>query len=135
MANSNPQSELQPRGKHELRQEGTRPGVVFQPDVDILEQADAYVVHADVPGAGPDSVSVRLENGTLTLDAGVVSHAEPSWTPIHAEYRIGGYHREFRMSEDIDAGAVSASVRDGVLTLRLPKRAASRPRQIRVQST
>jgi len=57
-----------------------------------------------------------------------------SWTPLHAEYRLGSYHREFRISEDIDSGGVSAKMQNGVLELVLPKSAGRRPRAIQVQA-
>ena len=56
MANENPTQELQVREKQQLEQESTRPGLVFRPDVDILEQPDAYVIYADLPGADEKSV-------------------------------------------------------------------------------
>jgi HSP20 family molecular chaperone IbpA len=123
--------EIEAREKAELATENTRPGLVFRPDVDILERPDAYVIHADMPGASQETVDINLENGLLTLDARL---AEPDeeLRPLHAEYRSGSYHREFRISEDIDPGAVTATMKDGVLELLLPKSAESQPRRIAV---
>jgi HSP20 family protein len=78
-------------------------------------------------------VDVRLEKGVLSLDARLATLPDPSWRPLHCEYRLGGYHREFRVSEEIDASGVSASMRNGVLELRLPKSARHQPRVIEVQ--
>lgn len=125
---------LQTSEKQEISGEGTRPGPVFQPAIDILERPDAYVIFADLPGADEGSVDVRLERGTLTLDARLATLPDESWSPLHAEYRLGSYHREFRISEDIDDGAVSAKVSNGVLELHLPKNAARQPRSIPVQA-
>ena len=126
--------ELQAREKQELREESTRPGAMFRPDIDILENPDGYVVYADLPGVDDKSVDVRLDRGTLTLDARLATTPEMDWTPIHAEYRLGSYHREFRISEDIDTDGVSAKMHNGVLELVLPKNAARRPRAIQVQA-
>jgi HSP20 family molecular chaperone IbpA len=125
--------EIEPREKAELVTEDTRPGLVFRPDVDILEHPDAYVILADMPGASEESVDIQLDKGVLTLDATAADSAEIG-TARYAEYRAGGYHREFRISEDIDRAAVSAKMKDGVLELRLPKSAASRPRRISVEA-
>lgn len=125
---------LQAREKQELQGEGTRPGPIFRPDVDILERADGYVIYADLPGVDDRSVDVRLDKGTLTLDAQLATRPDPSWSPLHAEYRYGSYRREFRISDDIDADGVSAHMRNGVLELHLPKSAASQPRAIPVQA-
>jgi HSP20 family protein len=125
---------LQPREKQELREESTRPGAVFRPDIDILENPDGYVVYADLPGVDDKSVDVRLDRGTLTLDAQLATLPATEWAPIHTEYRIGSYHREFRISEDIDTAAVAAKMHNGVLELVLPKSAERRPRAIEVQA-
>jgi len=127
-------SDLELREKQPVEGEGIRPGVIFRPDVDILERKDAYIVYADLPGADDQSVDVRLDRGLLTLDAQLASLPESGWNPLHMEYRLGGYHREFRVSEDIDPAGVSASMCHGVLELRLPKAAEHQPRTISVQA-
>ena len=130
---TNDHREIEPREKAELVTEDTRPGLVFRPDVDILEQPDAYVILADMPGVGEDSVDISLDKGVLTLDARAAQD-ESQGTARYAEYRSGGYHREFRISKDIDASAVTARMKNGVLELRLPKSAESRPRRISVEA-
>ena len=125
---------LQARQKQELQEENIRPGAVFRPDIDILENPEAYVVYADLPGVDDKSVDVRLDKGTLTLDAQLATNPESGWAPLHTEYRLGSYHREFRISEDIDTSGVSAMVQNGVLELVLPKSAERRPRAIRVEA-
>jgi HSP20 family molecular chaperone IbpA len=125
---------LQTRNKQELEGEGTRPGPVFRPDIDILERSDAYLIYADLPGADEESVDVRLDRGALSIDARLATLPEEGWVPLHAEYRLGSYHREFRISEDIDAGGVTARVSNGVLELHLPKSAERQPRAIQVQA-
>lgn len=149
--------EIEAREKSELTTEGTRPVPVFRPDVDILEQADAFVIHADMPGANEDTVDIRLDNGVLTLEGRLVSEevditpsasaegetevaettaetARPTALVRHAEYRLGSYRREFRLSKDIDVNAVTARMKDGVLELRLPKTAEMQPRHIAVEA-
>ena len=125
---------LEAREKQELEREGTRPGPVFRPEVDILENQDAYVIYADLPGVDDKSIDVRLEQGTITLDARLATLPEAGWNPLHAEYRIGSYHREFRISDGIDSSGVSAKVSNGVLELRLPKIEEHRPRVVPVRA-
>jgi HSP20 family protein len=126
--------ELRPQGKHALEREGMRPGPVFRPDVDIVEQKDAFVVTADLPGVDDRHVEVHLENGLLTIDGSLAVEPDSTWTPLYAEYRFGGFHREFRLSEAIDADQIEARMTDGVLEVRLPKRSQHRPRQITVRA-
>jgi len=125
---------LEAREKQELEREGTRPGPVFRPDVDILENQDAYVIYADLPGVDDKTIDVRLEQGTLTLDARLATLPEAGWNPLHAEYRTGAYHREFRISDGIDSSGVSAKMNNGVLELRLPKVEEHRPRVVPVRA-
>jgi HSP20 family molecular chaperone IbpA len=130
-----PGQPIEPRDKRALEREGTRPGPTFRPDVDIVEQKDAFVVVADLPGVDDRHVEVRLENGLLSIDAALASEPEASWTPLYAEYRLGGYHREFSLSEAIDADAIEARMSAGVLHLRLPKTSRHQPRRITVQTS
>ena len=132
--NTHEHREIEPREKAELATEDTRPGLVFRPDVDILEQPDAYMILADMPGASEEFVDISLDKGVLTLDARAAVEDEPQGTTRYAEYRSGSYHREFRISKNIDASAVTARMKNGVLELRLPKSAESRPRRIAVES-
>lgn len=134
MANQPENQALQARDKEVLRPEHTRPGPFFRPDVDILEREDGYVIYADLPGVDDQSVDITLDRGTLTIDARLATLPDPSWRPLHREYQLGSYHREFRVSEEIDANAVEAKMHGGVLELHLPKSAEHRPRTIAVQA-
>ena len=125
--------DLQTQEKQALEREGVRPGLVFRPDVDIVERPGEFLVTADVPGADEHNVDVRLEEGVLSIHATQATEVDSTWTPIHAEYRVGGYHREFTLSEAIDAESIRAEMRDGVLELHLPKSDKHRPRQIDVK--
>ena len=126
-------SDLQTREKQALEREGIRPGLVFRPDVDIVERPEEFLVTADVPGVDEDHIKVKLEEGVLSIDATQAAEVDATWTPIYAEYRVGGYHREFTLSEAIDVDRIRAKMRDGVLELHLPKSQKHRPRQIAVK--
>jgi HSP20 family molecular chaperone IbpA len=127
-------TDLQRHDKPTVEREGTRPGPVFRPDVDIVERKDEFVVTADLPGVDGSTVQVRLEDGVLLIDADLATRPDPEWSPLYAEYRAGGYHREFRLSDAIDPDRIQAAMRDGVLELKLPKTERHRPRQITVQA-
>jgi HSP20 family molecular chaperone IbpA len=98
-----------------------------------VERRDEFYVNADLPGVDQDHVRIHLEEGVLSIDAELTEALDPSWTPIYAEYRLGGYHREFRVSDAIDVDRIQATMRDGVLQLHLPKTDKHRPRQIEVR--
>jgi HSP20 family protein len=129
-----PTTDLQTHAKLPVEREGTRPGPVFRPDVDIVERAEEFIVMADLPGVDGDHVSVHLEDGVLAIDAELATTPDAAWTPLYAEYRAGGYHREFRLGDAVDPDRIAATMRDGVLELRLPKTDRHRPRQISVRA-
>jgi len=108
-------------------------GLVFSPQVDIIEKADSIVVLADMPGVSKDGVEVMIEEGVLTIDSRVESTAESGLTLDRQEYEAGSFHRCFSVGEGLDAEAVEATMKDGVLRLVIPKSARYRPRRIQVK--
>jgi len=134
MSNQNPTREIETREKQEVEREQTRPGIVFRPDVDIVERANEFLVTADLPGVDEQHVDVRLENGLLMIRGELGVEPEPGWQPLYGEYRLGSYYREFALSDRIDVNGIKASMKDGVLELHLPKAERHRPRNIEVRA-
>ena len=114
--------------------EQIREGPHYHPDVDILERADELVVRADLPGTGAQGVDVRLDNGVLTIAGRLKDRGRERRDYLFQEYGTGDFYRAFAVGEGVDAGAISAEYADGVLTLRLPKSEAARPRRIDVKT-
>jgi HSP20 family protein len=114
--------------------ERTRSNVCFRPNVDIIETKDDLQLVADMPGVKSDSIDIRFEDGLLTVHGTV----EPRWDEQSAmllnEYGLGDFRREFRVSEQVDAGRISAAYADGVLRVTLPKAEAAKPRKIEVKA-
>jgi HSP20 family protein len=107
-------------------------GVTYTPRVDILETEDELLLFADLPGVKEDEVDIRFENGELTL------HARRERTDVGEgqwlwENLTGDFFRAFRISEQVDAGKIWAELKNGVLTLHLPKVEAAKPRKITVK--
>lgn len=113
--------------------ERTRSERCYLPPTDIYETADAIVVVADMPGVGADGVSVELDGNTLTI-AGTPAAAPETREAVRREYEPGGYERAFTLSDAIERKRIGASIKDGVLTLVLPKAAPAKARQIQVQA-
>lgn len=107
--------------------------VTHTPAVDILEKSDEIIVLADLPGTTTSDVEIEYTNGMLTLAAAVSPERISSSGHILREYAVGGFRRSFRIGEGIDAEAIRAGMKDGVLTLHLPKREAARSRKIPVE--
>jgi HSP20 family molecular chaperone IbpA len=104
---------------------------VFSPAVDIFENDRTITLLADIPGVARSDVEVVLEKRTLTLRAKGKSNPPTGYSPMYAEYGMGDYERSFVVSEDIDPDNISATVRNGMLTLTLPKRTPDK-RQIEI---
>ena len=119
------------RERHEA--EKTRDETFVTPDVDIYEEDDSLVLLADVPGVEARGLEAKLENDVLEITAHRTEEKGAD-EPDYAEYRPASYYRAFSLSEDIDAENISASVKDGILTVTLPKSARARPRKIEVKA-
>lgn len=100
------------------------------PPVDIFETKDGLTVVADLPGVERQGLDVRVADGLLTIHART-SHATPG-TPVHREYELLGFFRQFELPEEVDADRIGAELKHGVLTLQLPKKAKAKPRRIDV---
>jgi HSP20 family molecular chaperone IbpA len=126
--------ELQVQQKRELekREETTVPARVFMPTADIYETDDALTVILEVPGVDKNNVDVRVENDLLTVEGRLDFSKYRGLQPLYTEYNIGNYARSFRLSSKVDQSKIAAELRDGVLSLKLPKVEEAKPRTIRV---
>jgi len=106
--------------------------VTVTPRVDVLETEDELLVLADMPGVRPDDVDVRFENGELTVH-GRRRASHPDKPQAAAEAVALSYFRSFRLTEQIAADRIGAELKNGVLTLHLPKVEAVKPRRIAVK--
>lgn len=114
-----------------LAPEGTRAHEWYvTPAVDIYETPDELVVLADLPGVSGESVDVRIDNNLLTIQ-GRSQRIIPG-EPVHREYELTHFFRQFELLEPIDQAQVTAELTHGVLTLHLPKAKAAKPRQIAI---
>jgi HSP20 family molecular chaperone IbpA len=114
------------------RDEQTRPGRAYLPDVDIYETADTLWVWADMPGVDERSIEVNLDNGVLSIRGQVALQEYANLTPLYTEYHVGNYVRRFTISDRIDSEKISARMTNGVLELRLPKAERAKSRKIAV---
>ena len=104
------------------------------PPVNIVEDEAGITVTADLPGASRDALSVRVDGDTLTLEAPIRLGEPAELEPVYVERRAGRYLRSFTLSRELDSAHIDASLKDGVLTLRLPKLEGARPRRIEVKA-
>ena len=126
------QQELQVQQKREVekRQESTIPSRVFLPVTDIFETDQALTVVLEMPGVNKESVEVGVENDVLTINGQIDFSKYEGLQPLYIEYNIGNYSRSFQISSKIDQDGIKAELKDGVMTLVLPKVEKAKPRRI-----
>jgi HSP20 family protein len=105
----------------------------WTPTVDVVEEADAYIFHADLPGVPKDQVEITFEDNILTV-AGERQHKAESDNGQYRriERRYGRFTRSFALPSQVDPGKVDATFQDGVLQIRVPKAEAARARKIKI---
>lgn len=120
-------------GQYNAAYQGTR-GVY--PPVNLTEEAEGYVLTAELPGVAPDAVDVTLEGSTVTISGQrKIDYAAGDGTAVHRRERQSGtFRRAFELPAEIDVDAAKATHKHGVLTLSLPKSDAVKPRQIEVET-
>lgn len=106
----------------------------LNPPVNISEDDVGITLTADLPGVTREALSIRIDGDTLTLEAPIQLALAPGLEPVYAELRAGRYQRSFTLSRELDASHIDATLRDGVLTLRVPKLEQARPRRIEVRA-
>ena len=109
-------------------------GRPWVPPVDIQETEQELIVKADVPDVDMKDIDVHMENGTLTLRGERKFEAnqnEGGWHRVERSY--GTFERAFTLPDTVNAEAVKADYKNGVLTVTLPKKEIAKPRQIKMQ--
>jgi len=105
---------------------------VYTPRFDVCETDDEFTLYGEMPGIAPEDVELRFENRQLTI-WGKMAPRHPEARYWTQEYGIGNYYRTFTLGDAIDARSIQAEVKDGILTVHLPKKAESRPVRIAVK--
>ncbi|AJW46256.1 MULTISPECIES: Hsp20/alpha crystallin family protein [Ralstonia] len=104
------------------------------PPVDIFENRHGITLYADLPGVARDKLDVRVQDGTLTIEADLVVPTPAGLRLHHGEVRHPHFARTFVLSPDFDASRIDAQLRDGVLKLTIPRRDEAKPRRIEVSA-
>ena len=126
--------ELQVQQKRavEKKTEGTTPARVFVPVTDIFETSEALTVVLEMPGVDRNSIEASVENDVVTIEGRIDFAKYEGMQPVYTEYNVGHYARSFQISNKIDQGKISAEMKDGVVTLVLPKAEQAKQRKIQV---
>jgi HSP20 family protein len=118
----------------QLNEEGPAgASAVWAPRTDVSETEEAYVLHMDLPGLSKDALKIELHDGVLAISGERTSEHIEEGTKLHrVERTYGHFYRTFRLPQSGDPAKVKASLKEGVLTVDVPKREESKPRKIEI---
>jgi HSP20 family protein len=111
---------------------GTHDRPVYRPAVDIVDAPNEMLVLADVPGVDESHLDITLDKNVLTIRGTVEPTTFEGHSPFQTEYGVGDFERTFTLSDDVSRDGIEASIKDGVLQLKLPKTAQSALQKINV---
>jgi HSP20 family molecular chaperone IbpA len=124
---------MQTQQPQQMQNADSRTSPALLPPVDIYEDAGGITLYADLPGVTREDLSIGVDGRKLTVEAPLKLGEANSLTPIYAEVRANHFRRSFELSSDLDTAKIDAGLRDGVLTMRIPKLEQARPRRIDVR--
>jgi len=102
----------------------------LKPLMDIFEMEDGLGVVVDLPGVQKEGVDVRVENDILTITGKTDSPVKGN--PLYREFELGNYFRQFQLTDHVDQEKIKAEMKNGVLTIHLPKAEKAKPKRIAV---
>ena len=107
----------------------------WAPPVDIFERQDHLVIRAEVPGVQKEDMDVRIENGVLTLNGERKQETDVKEENSHRTERVfGTFTRSFSLPTTVDAAKVTATYKDGVLEVTVPKAETAKPKSIEIKA-
>ena len=118
--------------KQNGRAASTEPAL--RPAVDIFETEEGITLHADMPGVSKDRLNLRVDGTNLLVEGRIGITPQDQMQPLYADVRSAVYRRTFLLSNELEANKIDANLKDGVLIVRIPKRAELRPRRIEVRT-
>jgi HSP20 family protein len=124
--------EVQKKRPVQSAEESTAPTSMFVPTTDIFETDDALRVLVEMPGVEKANVDISVKDRVLTIEGRIDFQKYAGMTPVYTEYNIGNFHRRFSLSNKVDASKIRAEMRDGLLTLTVPKSEEAKAQRIEI---
>jgi HSP20 family protein len=104
------------------------------PPINLFADTDGVVLRAEVPGVEPNSIDVSIQRNTLVISGERPVKARDKGSYHRRERRFGKFSRSLQLPQDLDTEKAAAECRNGVLTLRIPRREEAKPRQVRINA-
>lgn len=114
--------------------EKARKGGALLPPVDIIEDEDGIALLADMPGVSTDGLDIQVDDQVLSIEGEIKLDVPADAEATFAEVRGMRYERRFTLSRELDPNKIEAHLSNGVLSLRVPKRAEHKPRRIEINA-
>ena len=124
---------MQTQQPQNVQNANARTAPALLPPVDIFEDGSGITLVADLPGVSREDLSIGVDGRNLTIEAPLRLGEADSLVSVYAEVRANQFRRSFELSSDLDTGKIDAGLRDGVLTLRIPKLEQAKPRRVEVR--
>lgn len=132
-------TETTTEGKDVTTREGrevqtSEPETVLRTPVDIFEDTEGITLLADMPGVSKDSLNLQVDKDSLIVEGDARIDMPEGMEALYADVRSTRYRRSFALSGELETDRIDASLKDGVLRVRIPKRAEARPRKIEIRA-
>jgi HSP20 family molecular chaperone IbpA len=132
MTQQGAQGTTQQEARQQQRARDEQP--VLRPTVDIFEDAHGITVQAEMPGVSKERLNVQADHSSLLIEGEATIDMPAGMDAIYADVQATRYARSFVLSSELDTDAIDAKLKDGVLTIRIPKRREFRPRKVEVRT-
>ena len=111
-----------------------RPDVYLRPAVDIWEDEKGITVKADLPGVSPERLDIEVDGDNLVIEGEVEVPMTEGMEALYADVNVTRFRRNFTLSNELETENIEAELKNGELTLHLPKKAELQPRKIEVKT-
>ncbi len=120
----------EPKATQQIKQDEC----ILRPQVDICEDATGITLQADMPGVAKERLDIQVDKDTLSIAGDACLDTPDDMEPLYADIGVTRYQRSFSLSGELDATKIDATLKDGLLTLHIPKREEHKPRKIEVRT-
>lgn len=122
-------------GAHEAQRQTRENDAALLPPVDIFEDTAGITLLADLPGVSKERLNMQVERDKLIIEGEAQIELPDAMEPLYADVRSTHYRRSFTLSNELETDGIEATLKDGVLSVRIPKREEVRPRKIEVRTS
>lgn len=105
---------------------------IITPPADIYDDGDAFVFKLNMPGVSEKNLDINVENNELSVRGRQDYQFPENMEILHEGWSLGTYARSFSLPSDVDTVKISAKLKNGVLTITVPKSEEAKPRKIKV---